>query len=295
MLSRYQERVDDWAAFVDASRRPLPQVVWANPLRGEVEETARRLREICPEVAPLHWMPNAWRLPVGARLGNAQLYKFGRVHSQEEAALWAVSALDVTPGDRVLDLCAAPGNKTAQIAVALQNRGMVWANERKAGRMASLRFNLERLGVLCAAVSRGDGVQLTSDTPFDSVLVDAPCTCEGTTRKHGIEARDPASRRASLTQIQVALLRNAVRRVRPGGVVVYATCTYAPEENEAVVNAVRDPIVVEPIALPETLQTTPGWTEWSGATYRDDLKNAVRIWPHHNDTGGFFVARIRRV
>ncbi len=301
MLERYRELVDDWAAFEAASVRPLHRVVWANPLRGDVEATGAELLRLCPEAVPLGWHPNAWRLPTDARPGNWSAYKKGRVHGQEEAALWAVGALDVAPGQRVLDLCASPGNKTAQIAVAMADRGMVIANERTAGRMAALRFNLERLGVTSAVVTRGDGVRfdgygLEGETGLDRVLVDAPCTCEGTSRKTGVMGRRGAEElRFSLAQIQIALLRNAVRLVKPGGLVVYATCTYAPEENEAVVDAVRDVIEVEPIALPEGLRGTPGLQSWGDRTYRSDMTNAVRIWPHHNDTGGFFVARLRRV
>lgn len=301
MFHRYRSLVDDWEAFEAACARPLSRVVWANPLLADPAEVASAVLARCPQAEPLRWRVHAWRLPPDARPGSWPEYLSGWLHGQEEAALWAVDALDPRPGQRVLDLCAAPGNKAAQIAVAMGDAGCLVANERRPGRLSALRFNLERLGVTCAVVTHGDGKryggeQLGEQERFDRVLVDAPCSCEGTTRKSGVAVRSGRDvHREVVTQIQTALLRKAVSLTRSGGVVVYSTCTFAPEENEAVVDAVRDAVVVEPIRLPEGLVGSAGVAEWQGRRYRDDVVNAVRMWPHHNDTGGFFVARLRKL
>jgi 16S rRNA C967 or C1407 C5-methylase (RsmB/RsmF family) len=259
--------------------------------RGSVE---RAVEAIWPDAAPIGWRRDAWRLPADTPVGSTTPYRLGWVHAQEEAALWAVDGLSLKPGMRVLDLCAAPGNKSAQIAVGLGDRGLIVANERKNSRIVSLRANLDRLGVTCAAVVRSDGVRFRAETPFDAALVDAPCTCEGTMRRRlsGRGRDEVLAFRASISQTQVALLRNALRHVRPGGIVVYSTCTFAPEENEAVLDRIESADV---IPFPSTgIRTVPGVAHWNGVEFREDVRNARRVWPHHNDTGGFFVARLRK-
>jgi 16S rRNA C967 or C1407 C5-methylase (RsmB/RsmF family) len=294
-LERYAPIVEDASAFFAASARPLPRVVWANPLKGDVAEVIAALRTRCPDAVPLKWDPAALKLPSTAKPGRWPEYALGLAHAQEEAAMWAVRALDVLPGQRIVDLCAAPGNKTAQIAALMQNRGMVVANEHATARLASLRFNLDRLGVSCAVVMRHDAAVVPgADGEADAVLADVPCSCEGTSRKH---LRAPSPRfRATVVQVQTAILRRALRLVKPGGVVVYSTCTYAPEENEGVLSAISPELArVEPFSPPSGFVTRPGLVSWGESTFREDAVHAHRIWPHDNDTGGFFVAKLRRV
>lgn len=295
-LARYAPIVDDLEAFLRAAARPLPRVVWANPLMDAAQGRAAVAR-MCPEAVPLGWVDDAWRLPPVSRPGAWLAHVLGQLHTQEEAAVFAGDALGARPGERVLDLCAAPGGKSARIAVSMDDRGTLVSNDRRLGRVTALRRTLDRLGVTCAVVTRANGLRLRGvwpDASFDRVMVDAPCTCEGTTRKS--EGGPPeAGYRESIVQVQTALLRRAIALTKPGGTLVYATCTYAPEENEAVLHAAPRPgeVAIEPIETSLTL--APGVTEWDGARYREDVQHAVRFWPHQHDTGGFFVARLRRL
>jgi 16S rRNA C967 or C1407 C5-methylase (RsmB/RsmF family) len=300
-LERYRPLVDDFDALRGACARPLPRVIWANPLRADPNRIAERVAANLPDAVPIGWATHAWRLPPTARVGTLAEYRLGLVHGQEEAALWAAPLLGAQPGERVLDLCAAPGNKTAQLAVAMRDNGMLVANERNWKRLDSLRHNLERLGITCAAVMCGDGLRLRwQGELFDRVLADVPCSCEGTIRKTGAPRENDGviadSFRTALVSVQVGLLRRALASTRPGGTVLYSTCTFAPEENEGVLDAI-DPALacVEPLDVPKGLHTTPGITRWGESTYRADAVHAARVWPHHNDTGGFFVARLRRL
>lgn len=298
-LRRYAPIVDDLDAFLCAADRPLPRVVWANPLHGDPVEIGARVRAECPEAEPIAWRSHTWRLPPAERPGRWPLHTLGGIYGQEEAALWAGDLVGARPGERILDLCASPGGKTAQIAVAMGDDGTLLANERSRGRLPALRHTLDRLGITCAIVTQYDGVRFpTIEGGFDRVLVDAPCTCEGTTRKSagGRRTAPSAGYRESITQVQRALLRAGVRLTKPGGTIVYATCTYAPEENEATLDAIPpDAAVVEPIEPPAGLRVTPGLAAWEGRRFRPDVVHAARLWPHHNDTGGFFVARLRRL
>lgn len=299
-LHRYRDLVDDFDAFIHAADQPLDRVVWANPRRATIEAIESVVYTRCPEAKPLGWRPGAWRLPPEARPGKWPEYMLGWFHGQEEAALWAADVLDARPGERVLDLCAAPGNKTAQIALAMEDTGLLVANERKFGRLASLRRTLDRLGFTSAVVTHGDGLSFP-ELPggYDRVLVDGPCSCEGTSRKakgRRHERDDGHKHRQWIAGVQRGLLRRALALTKPGGVVVYSTCTYAPEENEGVLDGVDPSLaVIEPVRPPEGLRVTYGVTDWQGTCYRPDVVHGMRMWPHHNDTGGFFVARLRRL
>ena len=298
-LRRYTPLVDDPDAFLAAADRPLPKAVWANTLRLPAEEAEGWVRRRCPEAEPLSGIGGAWRIPAGAgRAGKWPEFALGLIHTQEEVSLWPVWALDPRPGEAILDMCAAPGSKTARTAVVMGDSGSLLANDRKGPRLQGVQDITARLGLTSVMAVCGDGARIPGEARFDRVLVDAPCTGEGTTRKSaggntGLRERDDWHKMAA---IQKGLLRRAVELVRPGGVVVYSTCTYAPEENEAVLSGIYpEKAAIEPLDMPSGVRVDPGVPEWEGQRFREDVGNAVRFWPHHNDTGGFFVARLRRL
>ncbi len=215
----------------------------------------------------------------------------GHIHIQEEVSMIPSIVLDPRPGDRVLDLCAAPGSKTTQISQATENRGLIIANEPSLARITSLRSNCERLGAVNVAITRYDGRRFPQQQ-FDRVLVDAPCSSEGMARKDPkVLGRCSLKRSFDLQALQIGLLKRAVQLTRSGGIIVYSTCTYAPEENEAVVDDVlrqsQDTVCLEKASV-QGLKGCSGLTEWNGTEFCDELKHCVRYYPHQNDTGGFF-------
>lgn len=299
---RYRALVDDWDAFSSSVRRPLPLTLWANPLRASPAEAAHWLRAegLHPEALP--WRSGAFRLPPREAPAPGRLLATlaGLVHVQEEVSLLPVTLLDPQPGERVIDLCAAPGSKASQIAAAMGNRGTLVANDADWRRQASLGRNLERLGVANGVLTVYDAANFPqAGAPFDRVLADVPCTCEGTSRKNPeVFTWGDGADRPDRVRTQRAILRKAVRLCRPGGRVVYSTCTYAPEENEAVVDAVLREVgagglrVLE--ARVEGFRSEPGLTGWDGDAFNPALTGAMRVWPHANDTGGFFVAVLEK-
>jgi 16S rRNA C967 or C1407 C5-methylase (RsmB/RsmF family) len=270
-----------------------------NPLKT----SARALQEVFKtegliDLMPLNWCDGGFRALHWQKPGEMLPFRLGWYWVQEEIAVTAVSALDPRPNDLVLDLCAAPGNKTLQIAQRLGPFGFVVANEWNTGRLSSLGSAIARIGANTIATVNADGCTLPlPNHTFDRVLVDVPCSGEGTLRKHLNRDWSMATSLkaiARIVPIQKRLLSRALDLVKPGGTVVYSTCTFAPEENEAVLDAVLgDRASVDPFDIPG-LHHCPGLLYWQGQSFRADLVHAHRYYPHHNDTGGFFVARLRR-
>lgn len=297
-LQRYRAYMSDWHGFLEAMATPLAPAYWVNPLRSSVAAFHQQWQWSAADRQPLAFAANAFLCRASRRPGKSWPYLLGVIHIQELVSQLPVLALEVAPGQAVVDLCAAPGNKTAQIAAQMQGRGTIVAVERDPVRLASMRSGLCRLGVTNAALIVADGRLATlPEASYDRVLVDAPCSCEATFR------RQPQALQSFVTPgksfgngVQVGLLRKALRLVKPGGLVVYATCTFRPEENEAVVAAALSTshACLEPIAIPGA-HWQPGLTAFAGASYGPELAHCARIWPQDMNSSGFFMARLRRL
>lgn len=299
-LERYRPLIDDWSAFTHSVARPLPTCVISNPLRASPAVVAAWLRREDLDPQPLPWMPGAFLLPPDAQPGKTLAHQLGLFWIQEAVATVPVAMLGPQPGERVLDLCAAPGNKTAQLAVRMNNQGTLVAVDRSANRLGVVRRQTERLGLVNTCLLHADGCGLPADIePFDRVLVDVPCSCEGTSRKQPSVLARAASRGTGWrTHVQLALLRKAVQLCKVGGRIAYATCTYAPEENELVLAGLlrtwpAGTVALRSASLPG-LRTVAGISHWQGQDLPCEIAGAHRIYPHLNDTGGFFVALLEK-
>jgi len=289
-LERYRDIVPDFEDFKAIQCLPLFNSARINTLKVERADLLERLEAEAVPYQTVGWYSLGLRLGVespGKLLENL----LGYIHIQEEVSMVPPLVLDPRPGEMVLDLCASPGSKTTQISQMMKNRGLIIANEPSLARIAPLRSNCERLGVLNVAITRYDGRRFPRGV-FERVLVDAPCSGEGRERRGpGTLAKSSCKRSIGLQALQIGLLKNAIRLAKPGGVVVYSTCTYAPEENEMVVERALDEARLEQVSIPG-LKECPGIREWNGESLNDDLKKCARYYPHLNDTGGFFVARL---
>ncbi|HDS29275.1 MAG TPA: RsmB/NOP family class I SAM-dependent RNA methyltransferase [Candidatus Acetothermia bacterium] len=292
-LSRYRPIIDDWEAFEAAVQRPLPFVIRTNTLRIDSEALLARLTRQQVMVRRTRWSDEL--LEVCEPPGRRMEHWLGLYYIQEATQALPVLALDARPGMQVLDMCSAPGGKATHIAACMGNRGLLVANEPNGRRQMSLLANLNRIGVLMAQVTAFRGENFPLSRSFDRVLVDAPCSAEGTARKESsvrLGIAPPVM--ARLARQQRRLLLRAFDVLAPGGLLVYSTCTLAPEENESVVAdllAQRDARLVAP-SLPVTV--APGLTEWNGTRYPPEMTLCRRIYPHHLDSGGGFLACIRR-
>jgi NOL1/NOP2/sun family putative RNA methylase len=292
-LDRYRPFIAEWDDFAAACARPLPTDARVNPLRSSPESLRDRFAPRGITIESSAWDPCAVRAshPIGRTLEHW----LGLFYLQERVQATPVLALDPRPGERILDLCAAPGGKTVDIATRMQNTGLVVANEPNGRRQQALLTNINRIGVWNVTVTEYRGQDFPHAMAFDRVLVDAPCSAEGTLRKQST-LRDgatlPAIRR--LARIQELLIVRAFDLLRVGGVLVYSTCTFAPEENEAVVSHLltrRDARVTK---FRPPFPHSTGLEAWNGTPFEAGTALCVRIYPHHLDSGGGFVARIER-
>ncbi len=211
-----------------------------------------------------------------------------------------VALLAPKPGERVLDLCAAPGGKTTHIASRLEGRGLLVSNEIHPARAKILSQNVERMGIGNAIVTNEDSGSLAAFFPefFDCMVVDAPCSGEGMFRKDEQARNEWSEANVKLcAERQQEILDNAAEMLKPGGRMVYSTCTFAPEEDEDGIAAFleRHPefsvVCLETDEVPEGLSS--GHPEWSRG-HNPELQNTFRIWPHKSEGEGHYLALLRK-
>ena len=216
---------------------PLFRGLTVNTLRL----TAQAFSACAPfRIAKSPFSPSSFYLLEEARAGLHPYHHAGVYYVQEPSASAPAALLDVRPGERVLDLCAAPGGKTAQLGAALAGRGLLVANEFVPKRASVLLSNLERMGIFNAVVTNESAERLAAAFPgyFDRILVDAPCSGEGMFRKEPAALQQHSQRLIeSCASLQRALLDAIAPALRPGGLLVYSTCTFSPEEDEGTVGA----------------------------------------------------------
>lgn len=289
-------------ARVDASYvRPKSVVFRINPLRAT--DPAAVLAALTPmRPVPIRGAADVYQLPAAERstLTHHPLVLDGSLYIQGIASMAAVWALDPQPGEEILDLAAAPGGKTALIAALMGNQGRLAAVEPVRTRFFRLKANLQRLGVRNAQLYLKDGTQVGQRVPgrFDRVLLDAPCSSEAQfTRLDPASWRhwSPRKVRASAA-LQARLLRSAADALKPGGVLVYSTCSLSPQENECVLDALlrdRRDLTPEPLPWPVDLPALPGLSAWHGQPLHPGLTLARRVLPTEW-TDAFFLCRLRK-
>jgi 16S rRNA (cytosine1407-C5)-methyltransferase len=228
-------------------------------------------------------------------LGKTIEHITGNYYIQSLSSMLPPLVMDPQPGERVLDLCAAPGSKTTMLAQMMQNEGSLVANEIQHNRAGILTFNIERMTAFNTAVLKMPGEQIASYYPefFDKILVDAPCSGLGIIQKKGeVSSWWNEELIKKLTFMQYKLLVSAIKALKEGGTLVYSTCTLTVEENEEMLQTILDayPVSLEKISLP--LETAPGFTAILGKTFSPDIAKSCRLDPLVTGSEGFFVAKL---
>lgn len=293
-LQRYQRVISDWDAFVSACALPPPTTIRVQTTRIDPQSLVSRLERNGFLARSIPWAPGFLEIG-GEAVGKTIEHWLGLFYVQELVQALPVMALDPQPGETVLDLCAAPGGKTTHVSDRMANRGLLVANEPNGRRAQALLANLNRMGAVNVAVTGYSGESFPLAERFDRVLVDAPCSAEGTLRRERT-LRQGAHPRVikRMAALQQRLVLRGYDLLRPGGTLVYSTCTFAPEENEAIVSfllAERD-ARLDPLALP--VLASPGLEEWDESRFPEGMRDCARIYPHQLNSGGGFVAQLRK-
>lgn len=295
LVDRLHELVDDADALVEVLTEPATPQIRVNTLKADPDRIRDALDEAGLTVSPINWAPDAYRVEAGEP-GRTLPHFLGWIYVQSAASMLPPLALrGALEGERVLDACAAPGSKTTQLAQLMGNSGTIVANDLHEGRIAALKGNLGRLGVGNAVVTREDLRFLDWETGwFDVAVVDVPCSGEGIFRKSwGPLEHWSEHHIRSLGGIQKQLLDRAIDLTRPGGLVAYSTCTFAPEECEAVIDHALSEHDVDLVAPDLDVPARPGVTAWRDATFDDRVADCLRVYPHDVDTDGFFLGVLR--
>lgn len=265
-----------------------------NPLKTSAAEFIARMPYL---LTPVSWAAEGFYYQEEDQPGKDILHEAGAYYIQEPSAMAVVEILDPRPGERILDLCAAPGGKTTQIAGRMKGEGLLVANELILSRAKILSQNVERMGVKNCVVSNETPERMAELFPgfFDRIVVDAPCSGEGMFRKDDTAVREWSGQHVHMcADRQLKILDKAARMLKPEGVLVYSTCTFAPEENEGTISRFlqeHEEFMIEERPHDRTFAT--GQAEWIEAPAQG-IEHTMRLWPHKLKGEGHYIARLRR-
>lgn len=292
---------DDFARLVGALEQPRLPALRVNPLKID---PARALATWPVwydwDVQPVPFCATGWQV-TRAEVPIAQTLEHhdGYYYVQDAASMIPAELFSAHDAPLILDLAAAPGGKSTHLASRTADRGLIVANDTSTRRITALRANLQNWGVFGALITNFPGERFGGWFPetFDCALVDAPCSGDTLRLTTGRKTRSVSdAEREQLCTRQIALLSSALAAVRPGGEIVYATCTMAPEEDEGVLDDLlrRFPGAVT-IEAVEALAHAPGLLSDGARDFDPALRGAIRVWPHLHHTSGFFAARLRKL
>ena len=291
-LRDYSCLIPDFEEYYRDLKRPMPVYFRINTLKTGISEAKRLLKQ-----EGVVFEDTCFReliLVTSQDLSRPLLsYHLGYVYPQALSSCLPVKALSPGIGDRVLDLCAAPGGKATHMAQLMRDRGLVVANDRRLGRLTALMANIKRLGITNTVVTQARGEHFSSPFRFDKVLVDAPCSGMGRYRMDAEgRIRHMKTGKTDLPAIQKGLIIRGFDMLRPGGMLVYSTCTLNVEENEGVVHYLLQKRSAGLAGWEAPVPWSPGITGFKGKEYDRNVGLARRFYPHKVHSVGFFLARI---
>ena len=270
--------------FLACDNQIAPITVQVNPLKTTLEALTEELQQAGISVQPHSWVPDCLELSGTGDLAALPSFREGKFLVQDPAARLVSLIAGIRPGQKVLDVCAAPGGKSLSAAFAMAGNGSIVACDLHENKLKRIQESADRLGVNIITTQAADGRVFLPEweASFDTVLVDAPCSGLGIIRKKPDTRYKKADDLFTLPVVQAAILDNAARYVRPGGTLVYSTCTILPEENEQVTEAFlaeHADFGLEPFELPLPVGKSDG---------------SLTLWPQRHDTDGFYICRMTR-
>ncbi len=300
LIARYSAIISDVNTFRDCALSPLPTCFWLNKFRRQEKFVESEFAHLAVDLKKLAWLKDAYECQSECKIGNTESYRLGLIHVQEAVAMLPVLALSPDQSHRVLDLCAAPGNKSLLCSQFMNNKGTIIANDFDHSRIKIMMRAAEKIGAVNISIVNYDAATLpNSFGHFDLVLADVPCSGDGTLRKNlSILQRCSEEYSNRLSTLQEKILLRAVKLCKASGKIVYATCSLAPEENEAVIDRVirkyDGQLTINPLKDLKDFVFSEGIQTWKNQRFIDDIKHCRRVWPHQNNSGGFFFALLEK-
>ncbi|MBI4139975.1 RsmB/NOP family class I SAM-dependent RNA methyltransferase [Candidatus Woesearchaeota archaeon] len=271
--------------------KEVPTVIRVNTLATTHEKVIERLKKELVELTKIPFLRNGYTTTSKRSMASMTPYMLGYYYIQETASQIPVEILNPQPGEKIIDMCAAPGGKTTQISQMMKNEGAVHAYESKKHRIDSLMNNIERMRVTNAIIFNKDVLEAKGE--YDKVLLDAPCSGNLASDKEWLSKRTIEGIKEN-AKIQEKLLHKAINLCKEGGIVVYSTCSLEPEENEEVITNVLK------LRKDTTLEDTDcsigssGLKIFDSKKYCENIELTKRFWPDECPTQGFFIAKIRK-
>ncbi|MDP4181805.1 MAG: RsmB/NOP family class I SAM-dependent RNA methyltransferase [Bacillota bacterium] len=283
----------EYGEFIDSFNKPRFYGLRVNTLKINLDDFQR----ITPfKLRPIPWVKDGFYFSEKDFPGRHPYYHAGLYYIQEPSAMYPGSVADARPGERILDLCAAPGGKSVQLAAGLNGKGLLVANDISSDRVKALVKNIELCGVKNAVVTNEtpDNLARRFGAFFDKVIVDAPCSGEGMFRKDEAAARSWNNFKSDkCTAMQRDILDNVDKLLRPGGSLIYSTCTFAPEEDEMMISEFLDKHNdYEICPIPKSGGIADGRPDFADGN--QGLRNTSRLWPHLLEGEGHFTAMLKK-
>ena len=283
-FSEYEKHLDD----------PAYYGIRVNTLKISVEDFLK----ICPfHVTKVPWTDNGFYVDREEKPSKHPYYHAGLYYIQEPSAMTPASYLPVEPGDRVLDLCGAPGGKSTELGAKLRGEGLLVSNDVSISRTKALIRNIEMFGIRNDMILCTEAKYLVPSMTgfFNKILIDAPCSGEGMFRKGNNEIKNWQQKGSEpYAKLQREIVDDAIKLLAPGGMLLYSTCTFSPEENEQVIEYLlekNEDLSLVPMKMCEGFDH--GHPEWT-LTGREDIKQCIRLWPHKIKGEGHFLALLKK-
>lgn len=296
-LERYQNIIPDFSLFLESLNKRPKIAIRINPLKIKEKDIENIIKKYA--LKQISFYQYAFSLKDEISIGNSLEHFLGYIYVQDIASMLPPLVLNPQKYEKVLDLTAAPGSKTTLISALMENTGLIVANDVNLERIKALTGNIDRMGVLNCVITnlRGERFGNLFKEYFERVLLDAPCSSEGTISKN-YEVFNHWSEFyiKKMAKIQKNLIISAFKSLKKNGILVYSTCTFAPEENEGVINFLLNKetnVHLEEINI-LGMKLNEGITCFKDEFKNEELRKCVRIYPHYNECEGFFIAKIRK-
>lgn len=291
---------DESEKFVSCLSKKIRTKIRLNSLKMDPNKTIERIEKLDVKLTPIEFNPIAFEyLPDTFYPGRTLQHHLGHYYLQDLSSMLPALILNPQPSEKVLDMAAAPGSKTTQLAQLMNNSGTLIANDVDFGRLSNLAFNLDRMGIMNTMLTNKDGALFGQLLPeyFDKILLDAPCSALGVLgNKNEVTLWWNYQKVNKMIHIQSQLLVSAIKSLKVGGELVYSTCTLTPHENEWMIDEILKnyPVEIVEFEPPKGLVYRDGVISTFDRTVDETLKFSKRLYPFENDAQGFFLCKLRK-